>query len=147
MNTLLGGNTNIPNEIAARSQSSSDSTSERIKRPPNSFILYRSYKSQLLKLRRPPKMPQADLSKVISEMWQNEPPEVREEFDRRAKEAKAHHSAMYPDYRYRPQRKTKKSKERGGTRKSGNHVSASTNHAGHETVCAINPRTCAISSF
>ncbi|KAJ2930391.1 hypothetical protein H1R20_g6711, partial [Candolleomyces eurysporus] len=76
-------------------------------------------------------MPQADLSKVISEMWQNEPSDVREEFDRRAKEAKALHSAMYPNYRYQPQRKSKKPKERGSTRQGGSQASASTSQAGH----------------
>ena len=154
MSTMLGGNPNIPNEIAARSQSSSDTqagTSEKIKRPANSFILYRCYASRLLKNQYPAKMLQADLSKVISEMWQNEAPQVRDEFERRAQEAKEQHAAMYPNYQYRPQRKVKKSKDGRASRRSRSRTSASTstnhNDAEHETVCPTNPCICALSSF
>ncbi|KAG5652544.1 hypothetical protein H0H81_004605 [Sphagnurus paluster] len=78
----------------------------RIPRPPNSFILYRKAMSQAL----PPspigtKRTQGETSRIIAQMWKNETPEVKADFERLAQMKKMEHEYMYPGYRYRPRRK------------------------------------------
>ncbi|GLB37261.1 putative high mobility group [Lyophyllum shimeji] len=78
----------------------------QIPRPPNSWILYRSDMVSLL----PPPPPgttrsQAEVSRMISQMWKNEAPEVKAEYERRAEVKKLEHAALYPHYRYMPKSK------------------------------------------
>ncbi|KAG6915582.1 hypothetical protein DXG01_010850 [Tephrocybe rancida] len=78
---------------------------EKIPRPPNSFIVYRSH---VLRTMPAPllgtKRNQSDLSKTIGEMWRNESPEVRAQFERRAAVLKKEHEEAYPGYQYAPRR-------------------------------------------
>jgi hypothetical protein len=83
-------------------------------RPPNAWILYRSDKLRNLPPTAPgvPRRAQADVSKLISEMWKNELDDVRAEYERRADARKAEHQAMYPGYRFHPMKKEEKERLR-----------------------------------
>ena len=83
-------------------------------RPPNAWILYRSEKIRTL----PPLQPgearrgQADVSRMISEMWKNETEEERSRYERMAEQKKAEHQQKYPGYRFQPQKKEEKQRLR-----------------------------------
>ncbi|KAG1812517.1 uncharacterized protein BJ212DRAFT_1301502 [Suillus subaureus] len=83
-------------------------------RPPNAWILYRSDKIKVL----PPAAPgqrsraQADVSKLISDMWRNESDAVKLEYERLADARKAEHQRLYPDYRFQPMKKEEKERLR-----------------------------------
>jgi hypothetical protein len=83
-------------------------------RPPNAWILYRSDKIKVL----PPAEPgqrsraQADVSKLISDMWRNESDAVKLEYERLADARKAEHQRLYPDYRFQPMKKEEKERLR-----------------------------------
>ncbi len=83
-------------------------------RPPNAWILYRSQKFREIQQNRDsqtrsgssdkPKS-QAEISRIISQMWQNETTAVKQRFEALADEKKLAHQRMYPTYRYRPRRR------------------------------------------
>ncbi|KAJ1305805.1 hypothetical protein OPQ81_010535 [Rhizoctonia solani] len=79
-------------------------------RPPNAWILYRSDKLKELATNQPPgpRKPQAEISKIISQMWQAEGPETKGMYEARAEEKKAEHAALYPDYKFAPMKKEDK---------------------------------------
>ncbi|KAF9219590.1 hypothetical protein BS17DRAFT_384255 [Gyrodon lividus] len=80
-------------------------------RPPNAWILYRSDRLKDL----PPskeRRAQADVSKLISEMWKNEKEEVKLEYERMADARKAEHQRLYPSYRFQPMKKEDKERIR-----------------------------------
>jgi hypothetical protein len=76
-------------------------------RPPNAWILYRSDKLRQLPPTAPgsPRRAQAEVSKLISNMWKNETEAIRAEYEQRADAKKAEHLAMYPGYRFQPMKK------------------------------------------
>lgn len=92
--------------------SSTPTKEERTPRPPNAWILYRSFKSQELKdqqelefgPQRSKPRSQAEVSRIVSAMWKSERPEVRQQFELIAKERKRQHQESFPGYRYRPRR-------------------------------------------
>jgi len=83
-------------------------------RPPNAWIIYRSDKVHQLPPLQPgqPRRAQAEVSKLISNMWANESEETRQEYERRAEEAKAAHALKYPGYRFKPMKKEEKKAQR-----------------------------------
>ena len=88
-------------------------------RPPNAWILYRSFHFKLIR-QRDERLSQASVSKIISEMWKHETEEVKRDFEQQAEARKAQHQELYPDYRFCPKRKEakrsrKKSKSRDAT--------------------------------
>ncbi|KAF8074522.1 hypothetical protein FPV67DRAFT_1619050 [Lyophyllum atratum] len=87
---------------------------DRIPRPPNSFILYRSEMGPRLPPPSPPGTfrTQAEISRIIGTLWRNEDPAVRAEFERRAALKKMEHEVMHPDYRYKPRSKAEKEVEK-----------------------------------
>lgn len=85
-------------------------------RPPNAWILYRSDKFRSSRAREASgggttigspalgsavvvSRPQADISKVISEMWKSEPPEVKLYWEQQSEIKKIEHLAEYPGTR------------------------------------------------
>ncbi|GAA6035238.1 hypothetical protein JCM8097_006434 [Rhodosporidiobolus ruineniae] len=75
-------------------------------RPPNAWICYRSARVQELKgTAQYAKLPQADVSKIIGELWRNESAEVRAQYEELAKVKKAEHKEKHPDYAFRPVRR------------------------------------------
>ncbi|KAF8074524.1 hypothetical protein FPV67DRAFT_585405 [Lyophyllum atratum] len=87
---------------------------DRIPRPPNPFILYRSEMGPRLPPPSPPgtRRTQAENSQIIGTLWRNEHPAVKAEFQRRAALKKMEHEAMHPDYRYKPRSKAEKEVEK-----------------------------------
>lgn len=82
-------------------------------RPPNAWILYRSDKlRQLPQIAPHQRLAQADVSRLISNMWKNETEDVRLDYERRADAKKAEHALKYPNYRYQPQTKEQKQRAR-----------------------------------
>ncbi|CCO33812.1 Mating-type M-specific polypeptide Mc Short=mat-Mc [Rhizoctonia solani AG-1 IB] len=79
-------------------------------RPPNAWILYRSDKLKELATQQTsgPRKPQAEISKIISQMWQQEGPDTKGRYEARAEAKKAEHAALYPDYKFAPMKKEDK---------------------------------------
>ncbi|BGP12874.1 hypothetical protein JCM10213_005171 [Rhodosporidiobolus nylandii] len=76
-------------------------------RPANAWICYRSARVQELKSSSSQysKLPQADISKIIGQLWRSEPPEVRRQYEEMAERKKAEHKEKHPDYVFRPVRR------------------------------------------
>ncbi|KAG0702978.1 hypothetical protein DFH29DRAFT_998930 [Suillus ampliporus] len=95
-------------------------------RPPNAWILYRSDKLRSL----PPELPggqrraQADVSKLISEMWRSESEAVKLEYERLADAKKAEHQRLYPTYRFQPMKKEEKERLKEERRQEKEHARA-----------------------
>lgn len=83
-------------------------------RPPNAWILYRSEKLRdpSLKPGSGQRLPQADISKMISQMWKNESEDVRARYEYLANIKKNEHEAKYPGYRYQPMKRVDKERMR-----------------------------------
>jgi hypothetical protein len=94
--------------------STSDNRLVQPPRPPNAWILYRSDKLRELPPTAPgiPRRAQAEVSKLISNMWKTESEDVRTQYERRADAKKAEHQAMYPGYRFQPMKKEEKDRLR-----------------------------------
>ncbi|KAF7301318.1 HMG box domain-containing protein [Mycena indigotica] len=87
------------------------SQSQRIPRPPNAFILFRS---DLLKKEATKKCPphQQTLSRLAGEMWNLLPPDQKQEWKDRAKKQSELHRQQYPYYSFKPARRSRKAKSR-----------------------------------
>lgn len=89
-----------------------------IPRPLNAFFIYRRDVNKKMKATSKQSHQQADVSKAVAAQWQEEPPEVRMEYQQLAKEAQEEHQRMYPNYRYNPgQKKNKHVARRAPTKK------------------------------
>lgn len=71
-----------------------------VKRPANSWLLYRAETAKRLS-----KMHFAQASKVLADMWRREPQSVKDHFAQRAAQLKEEHKGTFPDYKYTPRRK------------------------------------------
>ncbi|PKC08917.1 mating-type protein Mat a-1, partial [Rhizophagus irregularis] len=74
-----------------------------IPRPPNSFILYRQHHHPLI-LNQHPGINNSEISRIIADHWRNLPNPEKEEWKRKADEAKQRHMKAWPDYKYQPRR-------------------------------------------
>ncbi|GAA6012506.1 hypothetical protein JCM10207_009022 [Rhodosporidiobolus poonsookiae] len=87
-----------------------------IPRPANAWLLYRSARAKEFAERQRqggPAVPlQAELSKIIGEMWRSEPLDVREHFARQALDEAEEHRRRFPDYTYRPKHSRKAARSR-----------------------------------
>ncbi|KAF7968047.1 hypothetical protein HWV62_32112 [Athelia sp. TMB] len=83
-------------------------------RPPNAWIIYRKTKFRTLPPLQPgePRRAQADVSKLISKMWREEPDAVKAEYERLAEAEKAAHQRMFPGYKFAPESKAEKEKKK-----------------------------------
>ncbi|KDN50408.1 hypothetical protein K437DRAFT_66818 [Tilletiaria anomala UBC 951] len=111
-----GGNGQQISAVAAGSTSfvemdgaaDEEDESDRAPRPPNSWILYRSAKSQEIKrdmeesgawASSPPvssRQRQAEISRTVSMMWKNEAKEVKDMYSAMAEERRLGHRQRYP---------------------------------------------------
>ncbi|CAE6457385.1 unnamed protein product [Rhizoctonia solani] len=93
-------------------------------RPPNAWILYRSDKLKELATQQTtgPRKPQAEISKIISQMWQQEGPDTKGRYETRAEEKKAEHAALYPDYKFAPMKKEDKAMLRKAQRQEKEEI-------------------------
>ena len=73
-----------------------------VKRPSNSFILYRSaYADRARAWEKSPN--HQKISSLAGESWGMEPPEIRKQFDAWAKIERDNHAKAFPDYKFQPQ--------------------------------------------
>jgi len=88
----------------------------KIRRPQNSWILYRKDKFELLRkeaeAENKPRPIAADASKIISEAWKNESQEVKKYYNELAEKEKARHAEEHPDYKFKPRTKAQKLQEK-----------------------------------
>ena len=97
-----------------KGRSNRNSSDPYIPRPPNAWILYRRERlsrwrlEQIQPILTPLK--QSDISRMMSALWRNEPPHVREHYEKCAEIAKAEHRILYPDYKYAPKSKEEKAR-------------------------------------
>ncbi|KAI9068375.1 hypothetical protein FKP32DRAFT_1561864, partial [Trametes sanguinea] len=89
---------------AGSSSSGDGKKSDKTKRPPNSFMLYRVAKLKVIQAaygkERGPQMSEA--SKVIGEWWENEKPEIRDWWQRESLRVAEEHKRLHPEYAYKP---------------------------------------------
>lgn len=88
-----------PSALSPRSQ-----THQHIPRPPNCFILFRTYRIRNIGATER----QANFSKMLAEEWRNLSQAERDVWKERAEAKSRLHKEMYPDYKYRPVRRTSK---------------------------------------
>ncbi|KAF9345769.1 hypothetical protein BGX26_002761 [Mortierella sp. AD094] len=74
--------------------------SEKIPRPPNSFMIYRKEHLKNFSLKTA-----AALSVAIGEQWRNEPLSVRIQYSRLAEEARQKHLEEHPLYKFKPKKR------------------------------------------
>lgn len=73
-----------------------------VKRPSNSFILYRSaYADRARAWEKSPN--HQKISSLAGESWAMEPPEIRKQYDAWAKVERENHAKAFPDYKFQPQ--------------------------------------------
>ncbi|GJN93379.1 hypothetical protein Rhopal_006433-T1 [Rhodotorula paludigena] len=76
----------------------------------NAWLLFRTAQLRQMQHDQPDmRKSQGELSKIISEMWRNADPDVKQGYEDLAKQHKLEHQQMYPDYRYSPATKPKSS--------------------------------------
>ncbi|PFH52009.1 hypothetical protein AMATHDRAFT_57692 [Amanita thiersii Skay4041] len=110
-------------------------------RPPNAWIIYRSEKIRTLPPLKPgePRRAQADVSRLISDMWKNETEEERSRYELLAEEKKVEHLKKYPGYRFQPQKKEDKQKMREMIKQERQNNRASRKNRSH--MDAMSPPT------
>nr|ODN92981.1 hypothetical protein L204_05160 [Cryptococcus depauperatus CBS 7855] len=99
-----------------------------VRRPPNAYICYVEHISKRkLAGEKIPGWEEAGSSfgsfgKVVSQLWRQESPQVRRDWDEVAKKKAQEHAERYPGYKYRPNLKRSRSKKgkasEGGRRRS-----------------------------
>lgn len=78
------------------------------------FILYRQ-NHQASVAAQHPGLANPDISKIIGEQWQNQPPEEKNRWKSLAEEEKLRHQQQYPTYRYQPKRTGRRNSLTGDT--------------------------------
>ena len=89
-----------------------------IKRPSNSFMLYRSAYTERCRDLEKSKNHQ-DISSIAGASWAIETPEIKNQFEEWAKMERENHQKAFPDYKFQPQ--TQAAKERKRKRTSDEH--------------------------
>lgn len=82
-----------------------------VKRPLNSFMLYRKSQTQsamAYAVHSQLKLNHQNISQIIGLMWQTESKEVKEQFSTFAGKEKELHRVLHPDYKFCPQKKKRK---------------------------------------
>ncbi|KAI9092165.1 high mobility group box domain-containing protein, partial [Phlyctochytrium arcticum] len=72
-------------------------------RPANSFIIYRREKQDEV-MRANEGITNNEASRLIGQMWANEPTDVKEIYKKKAEDAKRLHNITFPDYKYAPRK-------------------------------------------
>lgn len=84
---------------------------DHVKRPLNSFMLYRKSQTQsamAFAVNSQLKLNHQNISQIIGLMWQTESKELKDEFANFARQEKEVHRALHPDYKFCPQKKAKR---------------------------------------
>jgi len=100
--TSGSGSVNYPEiPLTANTKKKRSRNPSKIPRPQNCFIIYRREKHQIISAKNPG-IANNDISKIIAKMWKEEPPEVKEIYQNRAKEEAKRHMLANPGYKYTP---------------------------------------------
>ncbi|KAF9070808.1 hypothetical protein BDP27DRAFT_1362276 [Rhodocollybia butyracea] len=89
--------------------------SNYVPRPRNSWIIFRSERSEAIK-RDEGKVPAQLVSKIVSEEWSSMTVEMKKLWAQRAEAEKRAHKKKFPDYRYQPTRRVLKATKSPGER-------------------------------
>lgn len=82
-------------------------SSIHIKRPANSFMLYRSDKIKALKAANPRAKATSDFTQTLAKSWKQESTPVKEKYAQRARDLAGLHAKTFPYYKYAPRRNQK----------------------------------------
>ena len=100
--------------IRATATRASQSVSRQPPRPLNAWILYRKAKLAELLQEDPElkRLPQSEISKRISRLWKEESEPIRNQYEYQANLQKTQHQELYPDYQFKPQKRSEKERQR-----------------------------------
>ncbi|KAL0578272.1 hypothetical protein V5O48_003716 [Marasmius crinis-equi] len=110
---------NSPDIIYQSSDSAVDSTEAslpptrdpRVPRPANQFMIFRKVLIEWVKTRAFPRMMMGrNISMLASNVWKNMDHEDKQKYATLAEQVKTAHALRYPDYQYRPRRRSLKEK-------------------------------------
>ena len=76
---------------------------EKVRRPANAWILYRTHMSAELRQQRP-YLTNNEVSQILSAQWHSEPFQVRNHWKGVAAQVKERHRELHPNYTYQPRR-------------------------------------------
>ncbi len=108
-----------------------------VKRPSNSFILYRSAYAERARAFQKSANHQI-VSSLAGESWGMEPPEVKAQFDSWAKRERDQHAAAFPEYKFQPQQN-----KGPGRKRKGRDDDSEEEDSDLDSDYAYNPRTSA----
>ncbi|ORX55759.1 hypothetical protein DM01DRAFT_1321099 [Hesseltinella vesiculosa] len=122
-----------PSACQTQSPSSPQPQQERLKRPPNAYLLFnREMRGKLLAF--DPKMTVAQISKEIGDRWKHLPPDERHKYQEAAHALKQDHLKNHPDFIYTRRSKAQLEEAR---RLSRSHRKASMHTSTNERVSLV----------
>ncbi|KAK3700397.1 hypothetical protein LTR37_016008 [Vermiconidia calcicola] len=98
-----------PQTASADAADHKGSSKDKVPRPPNAFIIYRQeWHPKVVKEK--PDLHNNSISVIIGRKWKAETEAVRNEYKRKAEDAKRQHAIDHPGYQYQPRKPSEKKK-------------------------------------